>query len=371
MSTFAVNARRITLSPIENADRLELAHIDGTEYVSVVQKGLHSDGDLIVYIPEAAILPDPLIEEMGLVADDGKTMLAGGTLSPDGSKKRNRVKALRLRGTLSQGLVYKPRVGHYADLMVGLDEGVDYGEVMGIVKYVPPVPTNLSGKVEHVPGLRSYTDIENIKNFPDVLTTGEEVVAHEKAHGTCSIMTRLVDGELAVSSKGLASRQMAIVNELDNHDAPVNAYHRMAARYDVQAKLDVLATRYPGSVITLFGETLGVQDLMYGLQKGELSFRAFDIRVDDRFLDHDEFAAACVLLDLPQVPLLYRGPFDRVKIDEVTTGRETISGKETHVREGVVVRPVIERRDDELGRVIVKSISPKYLLRKGDATEFE
>jgi hypothetical protein len=38
----------------------------------------------------------------------------------------------------------------------------------------------------------------------------------------------------------------------------------------------------------------------------------------------------------------------------------------------VVVRPVIERRDSELGRVILKVISPAYLTKRGDeGTEFE
>ena len=53
-----------------------------------------------------------------------------------------------------------------------------------------------------------------------------------------------------------------------------------------------------------------------------------------------------------------------------TDGRETISGKGAHVREGAVVRPRVERRDDRVGRVQLKSVSEKYLLRDG-GTEFQ
>ena len=124
---------------------------------------------------------------MGLVSSDGKTMLAGGTLNADGTKRRNRVKALRLRGTLSQGLVYS-----HTDKLGELVEGADYTEQLGIEKYVPPVPTEMSGKVEHAPELRSYTDIENIKNFPGVLTPGEEVACAEKIHGCLHATTNIL-----------------------------------------------------------------------------------------------------------------------------------------------------------------------------------
>ena len=51
-------------------------------------------------IPEAASLTEAIINEMGLVFEDGETMLAGGTILADGTKKCDRVKAVRLRGPL-------------------------------------------------------------------------------------------------------------------------------------------------------------------------------------------------------------------------------------------------------------------------------
>ena len=91
MADFAVEVLPLRIEPHPEADRIELAVIG--EYRSVVQKGRYHDGDLVAYIPEASIVPDALIEEMGLT----------GKLS--GSKK-NRVKAARFRGVLSQGLCY-------------------------------------------------------------------------------------------------------------------------------------------------------------------------------------------------------------------------------------------------------------------------
>jgi RNA ligase (TIGR02306 family) len=253
-----------------------------------------------------------------------------------------------------------------------LVEGEDYSEALGVTKYEPPIPSEMSGRVEHKPGLYSYTDIENIKYFPQVLSEDEEVVASEKIHGSCTILCRFPDGEFVVSSKGLASKQLALITERNSDGVAVNIYHRVGEAFGISTILDALSERWPGQTLTLFGETLGVQDLMYGLPKGELDLKFFDLRVGDRYLDYDEFVSICQEFDLPRPNELYRGPYDRVKLEEVASGREQVTGKEVHLREGVVVRPAHERRDNELGRVILKVISPAYLTKRGDeATEFE
>ena len=69
----------------------------------------------------------------------------------------------------------------------------------------------------------------------------------------------------------------------------------------------------------------------------------------------------------PLVPVLYSGPFSLAKLQELTDGATTLGG--AHVREGVVVRPAAERASHEFGRVILKSVSAKYLTRRG-GTEF-
>jgi RNA ligase (TIGR02306 family) len=120
-----------------------------------------------------------------------------------------------------------------------------------------------------------------------------------------------------------------------------------------------------------------VQDLTYGAQAKhdeKLGFRVFDIYVGIKlngggYLSDAQLEAACRGMGLPRVPVLYRGPFSRKVLDEYTNGKETVSGKGMHIREGIVIRPVIERKDDSLGRVQLKSISEKYLLR-ANGTEF-
>ncbi len=91
MATFECKVYKLTIEEHPNADVIELARVG--DYYSVVRKGQFKTGDMGVYIPEGAIVPDWLLLRLGL---EGK--LAG--------KQRNRVKAIKLRGVLSQGLIF-------------------------------------------------------------------------------------------------------------------------------------------------------------------------------------------------------------------------------------------------------------------------
>lgn len=355
MSSFAVEVVRLIIEPHHNADALELARVG--DYQSIVRKGQYRTGDLGAYIPEQALVPLPVLEELGLVG-----RLAG--------PEANRVKAIRLRGILSQGLIYPAREGWR--------EGEDVAEALGITKYEPPVPTAMSGQV-WAAGLERCVryDIENLKRYPDVLTPGEPVVIVEKIHGTwCQVglmPEALADpehGRLIVSSKGYAAKGLAFIPGDANPD---NLYLRAAATLDLPARLGDLT-----EPLFVLGEVFGsgVQDLGYGAnarREGELGFRVFDVYAgpfgSGRFLNDDELEGFCRRHDLPRAPVLYRGPFSREVVDTLTDGAETVSGQETHLREGVVIRPATERRDDTIGRVQLKSVSADYLLRKG-ATEY-
>jgi RNA ligase (TIGR02306 family) len=339
MSSFECKVRRITVETHPNADLLEIGRVDGYQFV--VGKGQFKTGDLGVYIPEQSVLPDPLIKEMGL---EGK--LAGSSA--------NRVKAIKLRGVLSQGLFYRPEGLVFSEDVEGKDVAAD----LGITKWEPPVPLEMAGQVEAAPGetiFRSYTDIEDIKRYPDVLVEGEEVLITEKLHGSCTIVG-ILNGQRVVSSKGLASKHLVLV------ESQSNIYWRIAHQERLFERLEKFMRDYRLSQVLLFGEVLGVQDLMYGLTKGQLTYRAFDLCLQDGQFSAIALNKLNFWHDVPLVPQLYRGPFSKEVLAEHTSGKSTLAD---HIREGVVVRRVEEREHPELGRVILKSISPDYLLRKG------
>lgn len=375
MSTFTVSATRIrAIEPIENADAIELAVIG--DYRSVVRKGEYKVGDIAIYIPEAAIVPDWLLEEMNLV----------GKLAGSG---KNRVKAIKLRGCLSQGILYPVKVELGPDFdyyivvnnrIVEVSEGQDLQTQLGITKYEPAIPAYMSGEVYNAgTHLTVSYDIENFKKFPDVLVDGEDVVMTEKIHGTfCGIgilpeedwNDKHVRGKFVVFSKGLGAQGLCFQ---DNERNRGNVYFRALEASGIFDKLEG-AGSVPAPLFIL-GEVYGqgVQDLAYGSK--EIAFRAFDLVVGYR--NHQHYVPATTAcnwynaFEIEAVPELYRGPFSKEVMLQHTNGMETVSGNSTNIREGIVVKSAVERIHPELGRVILKSVSEAYLLRKGNVTEFQ
>lgn len=354
MSTFAVKVVPITVEPHPNADALELARVG--DYRAVVGKGDFHSGDRVAYIPEGAVLPDDLIAAMCLTG-----RLAG--------KGANRVKAVRLRGALSQGLCLAARPGWV--------EGQDVTAELGVTKYEPPIPAALAGEVYALePHETTRFDIENIKAFPDVFEEGEPVVFTEKVHGTFMMAVGLpaalardtdqghgAGGRFAVSSKGLMHKQLGLKHCPDN---ATNVYLRAAQQHHLDTLLPA-AAEVVGEPVFVLGEVAGrgIQDLTYGQTSNDLLFRPFLMRIGSRTLDDSELESWLIQLGLTRTPVLYRGPFSKALLAEHTDGLETVSGQAQHLREGVVVTPVVERKHPELGRVVLKSVSEAYLLRKG------
>lgn len=355
MSTLRVTAEKLVILEHPNADALELAQVG--LYRAVVAKGAYRTGDHAVYIPEQAVLPDELIDELGLT---GK--LAGA--------RANRVKAVRLRGELSQGIVCRPAALADSDLAAAAGHREDFAERLGIVKWQPPVPTSMSGDVVSAPDLLPWVDIENLKRYPDAFEPGEPVVLTEKLHGSCCLVTYLAaTGEVQVSSKGIGAQGLALVEDARN------LYWRAVRGYDVPAVAARLAERLGAERVGIFGEVFGegVQDLGYGAsaRTERPGYAVFDVSalIDGQL----NWLSAVELLDgeLPLVPELWRGPFDPATVLGFAQGKESVSGRQLHVREGVVVRPVTERWSPVLGgRAIAKVVGDAYLTRKG-GTEYE
>ena len=78
-----------------------------------------------------------------------------------------------------------------------------------------------------------------------------------------------------------------------------------------------------------------------------------------RYLNLDEITAL-ESFDLEHVPVLHNGPFDEEVARKLAEENSSISGAQHH-REGVVIKPVVERREDGVGRVILKIVGNRYL----------
>lgn len=360
MAEFRCDVAKIIVETHPDPEVLKLEVGRVGDYKVVIPKGVYQTGDVIAYIPEQAIVPEKILASMGLI---GKL---------DGASK-NRVKIRKLRGVYSQGLVYVD------DTVKAMSVGSDATEYLGVLKYEPPIPVHLSGQVNSSGSVNFKFDIENIKKYPEVFVEGEEVVFTEKLHGTfnvCMLIPEadrkedMADGKFFVSSKGQASKGLYLK---DNEKNAGNSYIRVFKEHSLGEKILALKEylEVPDTeTLAIIGEILGVQSgFGYGNVGGKLGYRSFGIRVGRRYLNWDDFQDAVSYVGIDSVPILYRGPFSKEVLQEFTSGYETITGKSNHIREGVVVYPIQERFHDDIGRVILKSVSEEYLL-KSSGEEF-
>lgn len=398
MAEFAVRVVEIT-EPVEHhpdADRLSIIRIGGylcisgkvpldpmDEHSALTHR--YKQGDLVVYVPEGAVVPERILRDGFWDEAKGKGLLAGS--------KGDRVKAKRLRGVFSQGLLLGVEMdeaslagGPAKGAIMGKDgqyilvrAGLDVAEDLGITKYDPPIPVSMAGELCAIHGHTSKYDFESIQSVTDLFTPGEEVIATEKLHGTnCQIgyvpgleHPELFGevGDIYVGSKGLSAKGLVMKNNTANDGNLYVKVLRALLEDGLEERLrmasEIMFNREP---IRLFGEVYGkgVQDLGYGLS--EPQFAVFDIKVGHRFLSYVERVdLAEDLLKLPLVPVLYKGAYDLDALIQHRDGKDTISG--AHVREGIVIVAADGGRHPLHGRKIGKWVSPAYLERKG-GTEF-
>lgn len=355
MATFEVTIEKIDVQPHPNADRLEYAQVG--LFNVVVGKGQYKTGDEVFYIPEFAILPENLIKDFGL---EGKL----------GGKEHNRVTPLKLRGLLSQGLVAPLSTLSEIDRTKR-----DFSDDLGISKWVPTVPDVLKGEVEAAPAILRWTEIENIKKFPDMFQDGEHVIIDEKVHGVCTCITVVNptsdDPQTLVSSVGVAHSFLTL------KETSKSVYWRAFHKYNVKGFAAFVGAKFPeADKVAIFGETYGsVQDLHYGMT-GELGFILFDIKIETlgktEWLAPETTEALAQEFGMPMAPRLYDGPYDIETVKKLASGREQVSGTEANIREGVVVRPAGDNLNTvyNSSRRIGKFVSDEYLTRKG-GTEYK
>jgi len=185
MSNIGITIERIvSLEPHPNADRLEIAHILGTQ--TLVPKDQYEVNDLVVFFPPDMLLPPATAVELGV-----EKYLKHAEW--DGASVRCRVAACRLQGIPSYGFV-TPTTGH-----VQLESaacGLDVTQYYGGIKYEPPVKTSMGNATFDRPAFHKYTDIQHFYRHPDLIPDGMLVRITEKIHGCVKATTRItmVDG---------------------------------------------------------------------------------------------------------------------------------------------------------------------------------
>jgi len=246
--------RRISeIKPIEGADNIELAIVDGWQCVT--KKGEFQPGDLCVYFEIDSFLPiRPEFE-----------FLRKSSYKKMGDKEGFRLKTIKLKGQISQGLVLGityPQIFENDRIIPTLLEGYDLTEKLGVIKYEQPIPASLAGQVKgDFPSFIRKTDLERVQNiWNDIKDDDEHYEVSLKLDGT-SCTFYLNDGVFGVCSRNL-----------DLQETEGNIYWKMARKYDIENVLRGLDRN-----LAFQGEIIGhgIQTNHEGLHNQE--FYLFDI----------------------------------------------------------------------------------------------
>lgn len=361
MARHLASIRQISdIRPISGADRIVVAQVDGWE--CVVQKDEFHIGDRVVYIEVDSVVPErPEFEFL--------------------RNRKFRVRTIKLRGQISQGLILPLSI-----LPPGIyEEGKDVTDILGITKYDPQAqqealllqrqpkePQNkfvkfmmrfkwyrkFFAKPKRRGGFPDWivkTDETRIQNMPILFDT-------ESKRGTEFSVTEKMDGQSAtyylrrLSKKrfefGVCSRNI----HLGTPDA--SSYWTIAKKYNIENVLKQLIG--DGNTIVMQGEICGngIQGNKYHISEYELF--VFNIIFPDHKCSTSEIAKLVEPFGLRTVPILEERkklPETIAELVEYSKGYSTV--RKQQKREGVVMRNV-------KSNISFKVINPDFLLAEKD-----
>lgn len=359
---YTVKINKIT--PIENADKIELATVRGWNVV--VKKGEFKEGDIGVYFEIDSLLPE--LECFEFMRD-----------------KKYKVKTIKLRGVLSQGLLLplsvfpfdipneenipltdKIGVKHIEDEIIETHKEIDsYAKRVGIyhshlvkskifkwskkknnfiykiIQKLFPIPQI---KKQSFPNEVSKTDEVRVENIPEILDNKDEWVVTEKVDGTSATYLLRSNGDFVICSRN------RVINE------PDDTYWFIAEKYKIK---DFLQANIKGDFICLQGEIVGPKINGNRLKLSYLDFYAFNLIDDEGRKDSILASSTTMAYKINWVPILdiTTLPHTMEEMKKMAQGHSRINPEV--MREGLVYR-------SQDGKQSFKNINNNYLLKGGE-----
>ena len=361
--------------PIPNADRIEVVRVGGWQVV-VSKEDHYKVGDKVVYIEIDSKVPSDR-ECFAFLQD-----------------KKYKVKSIKLRGQVSQGLVMPLSIlpdGEY-------NVGDDVTEILGIEKiendFKQPLESNemrLRGahpklyrkkwfkkfmkyswfrkfalkflipkkKKSGWPAWIVKSDSERIQNMIWVLNDKSKFYVSEKIDGTSTSFSLYKDkGRLKfmVCSRNVVQTTPDKQNYYSDFGLD-NVYWEMALKYDIEKKMRQMFKEVGAQHhITIQGETYGegIQKNKYNLKGRDLAI--FNFYVDGKYMNPRDMRALMAKYELPLVPLVsydYVLPDTFEELMEFSTGKSQLYDT---LREGYVFKSYD-------GQINFKCVSNDFLLK--------
>lgn len=364
----------LDIQPIENADKIELATVLGW-HVVVSKSENHKIGDLVCYVEIDSQCPEtPLFEFL--------------------KERKYRVKTIKLRGQISQGLIIpldKLPKGNYK-------EGQDVTKILGITKYDPeaekenklieqsmknnknPIHKKLM-KYKWYRKLYSKFTTPTKNGFPTWIKKTDEdriQVLVEKFNDIIAVndtkkalyfdSTEKLDGQSATyfikkyKKLGLFTKyDFGVCSRNLRLKTPSNSsYWTIAKKHDMEGILKDMIKKYNANSIVIQGEICGT-----GIQGNKYQIDGYKLFVFNLIIDNKKYRTQEVKnilkpYKIETVPILDTNVLLLPSIDEMVKnaeGKSKIYSKSD--REGKVWRSCI-------GDLSFKVINPKFLLKNNE-----
>lgn len=322
------------LTPIEGADAIECATVGGWKVV--VKKGEYTVGDLAVYCEIDSWIPT----ELAPFLSKGKEPREFEGV------KGERLRTVKLRGQLSQGLLLPLGIGVY-DPNAELDEGTDVSEFLNIQKWEKPMNAQLAGMARgNFPSLIPKTDQERVQNLTKEIAAALESALKfevtEKLEGS-SMTVYMIKGEFGVCSRNL-----------DLKETEGNTFWQVARRDGLEEKMRAVDEYWD---FAIQGELVGpgIQGNIYKLSQPEFYvYDVYNIQAGE-YMNPQDRRRLVERMGLKHVPVIW-STWELSEVDAILAqaeGRAWLNGNQE--REGVVYKQVD-------GGMTFKAISNKYLL---------
>lgn len=376
------------ITPIENADNIELAHVLGWQCVVAKHENIKI-GDLVVYFEIDSVLPEEECFEFL-------------------RERKFRIRTIKLRKQISQGLVIKlstlPKKWKRGDLKVG----DDLTDIIGVKKYEMPTKRSHVNrekvKINPLPDYVHKTGAERIQNINiKELFKGKEIVVTEKLDGQSTSFAYNQDlDRIIIMSHTVVVGEMD--RELNVYGSPIDFvrptfkgfrknfykkswYKKHFKNYKRSKQIPMntgfmnsspqvkVAKKYSKSLFdslelspttVIQGEVIGKNvtgafSNYYKLEE-EVDFYIFNIyHVDEK--TGNRFLRDCICKDIKRVTYIYKGDFDKWylqyegmnMIDRV----EAMTNFKSYISKGTPEGIVINSDD-----TFVKVINNKFLLKE-------
>lgn len=389
MATFRISKELATVIPHPNADTLDLVFAGDRQFI--FKKDVIQSGDLVIIVPEKAMLPDKLAEPF-------KQYLA----------PNNRVRANALRGESSEGVLltidtvveYLKESPEKVEKILFASLGEDIRDVLDITEYDPFTvhlanpycKINLYGDVERMILPYHSHDCEQFRVFERDFDPEEIVLVHEKVHGSLISVTFQLSLNISEDTDESRSEYLSKLHDIDFQPLKVDAVaitSKGRGKYFMQLKdiegnfywnayrnsgLEELVTnsRYlmPIHTYTDYSESYLLQiiceaipcqaNFNYGQKTPTL--RVFKVVRNGTILNNTTAKKLLNGIEDLWVPLVWSGKFKDMDIhylaNKADDGMSLIDS--STIREGLVVSPLIPRNSHKASDLCLKYLSEKY-----------